>query len=169
MLVVIIISLVVLGLGITLLYKFVGGAEQIQQDLDSRTKDELRRLLINQGKQVALSARTATIQRGDSYLIGLGILNTGEEQDFRLVIELSKALSEQGEDITAQIAAAETQQWWLYDRRPFSISANGQHTGGLLVTPSKDMPSGQYFFKLRVHSADGEQYGNTQNAVLNVV
>ncbi len=169
MLVVIIISLVVLGLGITLLYKFVGSAEEIQQDLDSRTKDELRRLLINQGKQVALSARTATVQRGSSELIGLGILNTGEEQDFQLRVELSKVISEQGADITSQINAAEAIQWWLYDRRPFPIESNGQFTGGLLVTPSRDMLSGQYFFKLRVHSADGEQYGNTQNIVLNVV
>ena len=54
-LVIVIISMVVLGLGVKLLYSFVSGTEQIKGQLDEQTQTELQRLLVDQGKQVALS------------------------------------------------------------------------------------------------------------------
>lgn len=167
MLVVIIISLVVLGGGVGLLFKFMGQADELQKDLDSRTKEELRRLLIDQGKQVAISLRTTTVQRGDNFIFGIGILNTGGVgEQFNMEVELSKATDEQQQDITTIIDAS---GWYLYNNRPFLIRENEHFSGSLLVSPPKDATPGQYIFKARVYQEDGQQYGNTQNMVVKVI
>src|SRR3989344_2758265 len=90
-LVIIIISLVILAGGITILYKFIGGAEQTKAQLDERTNQELERLLVDQGQQVALPLHTAAIERGDSHVFGLGILNIGGVgNQFKVQVELDK-------------------------------------------------------------------------------
>ena len=53
-LVIIIISLVILSAGITLIYQFISGAEEVKAQLDQKTQDELDRALTAQGKKVAL-------------------------------------------------------------------------------------------------------------------
>src|SRR3989344_8163548 len=90
MLVMIIISIVILTGGMVLLYKFIGGAEDIKSQLDTRTDSELERLLVDQGKQVALPLHTATVTRGESHVFGIGILNIGSVgNEFLLRVELS--------------------------------------------------------------------------------
>jgi hypothetical protein len=86
MLVVIILSLVILVGGVAFLYKLIAGAEQIKTDLDYRTQAELERLLVEQGQQVALPFRQATVNRGDHHVFGLGILNIGEKQEFHIKV-----------------------------------------------------------------------------------
>ena len=82
-LVIIIISLVILSAGITLIYQFISGAEDIKAQLDQKTQEELDRLLVTQGKKVALPMHVATIRRGESHVFGIGILNTFDENNLR--------------------------------------------------------------------------------------
>lgn len=169
MLVVIIISLVILGSGVALLYKFMGQAGKMEEQLDQRTKDELRRLLIDQGRQVAISLRTATIQRGESQVFGLGILNSGGVGDqFQMEIELASALDPQEEEISLP-AAGGWETWFLYEKDFIVIEENSHYPAQILVTPAKTAPPGKYIFKLRVKLPDGNQYGNTQNLIVEVI
>jgi hypothetical protein len=162
-LVVVIISLVVLGGGITLLYKFIGGAEEIKGELDQKTKTELERLLVDQGKPVALPLHVAYVNRGEQHVFGIGILNIGGVgDDFNIEVELSKVLDETETEISVS-----TGSWLLYNTKSIKI-LEGEHVSeSILVNVPKTAPNGQYIFSVRINS-ESKQYGNTQKFYVNV-
>jgi len=168
-LVTIIIALVILASGITLLYKFIGGAEGLKTQIDERTDAELERLLVDQGKQVALPLHTATIERGSTHVFGLGILNIRDtENEFRLQAELSKVVDAQERDITESVDVAEINTWFLYNREPLRLAENEHRKEPILVNvPAAALPA-QYIFNAKVFLDDGSQYGNTQKFVVMV-
>src|SRR3989344_9341775 len=103
-LVIIMISLVVFGMGVTILYKIVDGSLDKKAELDARTEQELQRLLIDEGKRVALPFHIADIVAGESHIFGIGILNVETDNDqFRLEIMLDKVVDLQGNDISSQV------------------------------------------------------------------
>lgn len=168
-LVTIIIALVILASGITLLYKFIGGAEGLKDQIDERTDAELERLLVDQGKQVALPLHTATIERGSTHVFGIGILNIRDaENQFRLRAELSKVVDAQERDITGAVDAAEIDTWLLYNQEPLRLVENEHRKEPILVdVPAAALPA-QYIFNVNVFLENGEQYGNTQKFVVTV-
>ncbi|MBU1622891.1 MAG: hypothetical protein KJ597_04940 [Nanoarchaeota archaeon] len=164
-LVIFILSIVILAGGITLLYKFIGGAEEQQEILDQRTQQELERLLIDQGKRVALPFQTATLSRGDSHLFGIGILNIAESADFQVTIELAKAIDDTETEMEADPDIVN--QWMLFNDESFQIEQN-QHVKELIsVKVPTTAPNGQYIFNVRVMS-DNKQYGNTQKMYVTI-
>lgn len=167
--VIILISLVILAGGITLLYKFLGGAVDVKAQLDEKTNEELERLLVDQGKQVALPLHTATIFRGESDVFGIGILNIGNVgNEFLLRVELSKVVDEQEQDITTTVDKAGVESWLLYNTEPIILDENGHEKEVILVKVSPDTPKGQYIFNAYIFLASGEQYGNTQKFIVTV-
>ncbi len=166
MLVVVIISLVILTGGIIFLYKLIAGAEDIKADLDSRTQAELERLLVEQGKQVALPFRQATIERGESHVFGLGLLNIGEPREFRLHVQLSSAKDRQNADLG--LTAEQVQDWLLYNAEPFTLAENEHRNEGLLVKIPKTAAAGQYLFSVEVLTEENKRYGNSQLLVVEV-
>ncbi len=169
MLVVIIISLVILGGGIAFLYKLIAGAEDIRKDLDRRTEEELRRLLVEEGKTVALPFRQATIEREESHVFGLGILNIGGSgEQFQIQVQLAKVIDRQGEDITSEVSTEEAESWALYIKEPLLIKENEHHSEGISFSIPRTALIGQYLFEVRVVAETGEQYGNTQNIIIDV-
>lgn len=167
MLVVIIISLVILASGITLLYKFIGGAEEFKRDIDAKTDAELERLLVDQGQKVALPLYTATVERGENHVFGIGILNIREETNtFRVRVELSKVVDAQEQDITASVDKAAVEEWLLYDVELFSLEQNENHKQAISVNVDDAALPAQYIFNAKVFLADDEQYGNTQKFIV---
>lgn len=166
LLVVIIISLVILAGGVAFLYKLIAGAEQVKTDLDSRTRKELERLLVEQGKQVALPFRQATIDRGENHVFGLGLLNIGEEQEFRIQVTLSSAVNGQNEKLG--VATEDVQNWLLYYQEPFTLAENEHRSEGILVEIPRTAATGQYIFSVEVLTEDGKRYGNAQFIDVNV-
>ncbi|PIN74369.1 hypothetical protein COV20_00400 [Candidatus Woesearchaeota archaeon CG10_big_fil_rev_8_21_14_0_10_45_16] len=166
LLVTIIISLVILGAGITLLYQFIGGAEDIQTGLDERSEQELERLLTNQGQQVAISLHTTTIERGQSHVFGIGILNIGEARDFTVTIEPPQQVIVNNQ---AQPLAEpdKTLTWLLYDPGPFHLSQNENTKEAILIKPDTAAITGQYIFTVRVFAGE-DQYGNVQKIYVTV-
>ena len=75
MIVIIILSIVILGLGIAFLQSIMGGANDLKADLDAQTSNELERLMMDQNKKVAVPLNTATLFGGDTHVFGVGILN----------------------------------------------------------------------------------------------
>ncbi len=169
-LVIIIISLVILTGGIVILYKFIGGAEQTKAQLDERTNEELERLLVDQGQLVALPLHVASIQRGESHVFGIGILNIGGVgNQFKIQVELDRVANENQEDITAQVDREAVVGWLLYNDAPLLIQESEHHKEEILVNPPSDSIKGAYIFKAKVLLPDGQQYGNTQNFIVNIV
>lgn len=167
-LVIVIIALVILGLGITLLYKFIGGAESIKTTLDERTDDELERLMVDQGKQVALPLHVADISRGSNHLFGIGILNIGGVgNQFQIQAGIGKVINEQGQDITSSADLNYINTWLLFNQEPIQIEENQHHKEAILVNVPKDAQKGQFIYNVQV-VASGQPYGNIQKIVVNI-
>ncbi|MBS3127040.1 hypothetical protein J4228_02650 [Candidatus Woesearchaeota archaeon] len=176
MLVMIIISLVVLGLGIAFLYQLLGEATIGQQDLDQRLQEELERLLIDEGQRVAMPLFTADVQRGERHIFGLGILNIGGAgKSFVVKIELDSVFDAQKKEITLENKDTLADMWLLYPQDIISLQEGGHKIESILVNVPKTAVPGQYIFKARVfalenldESGEPEQYGTTQTFVVNV-
>lgn len=169
-LVVIIISLVVLAGGMTLLYKFIGGAEDTKALLDQKTDDELERLLADQGKQVALPRNIATIERGNSHVFGIGILNVdsaGTGDSFTIDVNPNQAVDESGNimDINSDEIKS---NWLLWNNGAIPIAEGDHSKESILVKISDEALKGEYIFDVLVYDAQGEQYGNKQKIVVKV-
>ena len=166
-LVVIIISLVVLASGITLLYKFIGGAEDIKSQLDEKTQQELERLLTDQGKQVALPLHTATLYPGQDHVFGIGFRNVDKvPHEFKLSVSLSKYVTTEG-TIEASVTSDAVQSWLLYDSGPFSLAPDEHHQEGIYTTLPDEARKGEYIFNAQV-LADDQPYGNVQKFTVTV-
>ena len=160
-LVVIIISLVVLGGGITLLFQFITGAEEIKGNLDAKTDSELERLLIDQGKQVALPLHSASLYGGDSHVFGLGILNIDGTTGTSFMIEV------EAKSHPNTITADEIFSWLLFDAGPHKIAEAQHHKEPILVTVPEEAPKGQYVFKATVKKG-ASVYPNPQTFTVTV-
>ena len=169
-LVIIIISLVILSAGITLLYQFIHGAEDIKAQLDLKTQDELERLLVSQGKKVALPLHVATVPRGDSHVFGLGILNTYDTtENFQIQIKLNKVADETKADITPQVNPLNIAGWALYNTASIAIESNANNKEAILIQVPTEAIKGEYIFVAEVFDSKNNLYGNTQTFIVKVV
>jgi hypothetical protein len=169
-LVVVIISLVILAGGITLMYQFIHGAEDIKTQLDQKTQEELERLLVGQGKKVALPLHVATVARGESHIFGLGILNTRDTtENFRVNIKLSKAVDESKNDITTQVDAQAIAGWALYNTAAIAIESNANDKEAILIQVPTDAVKGEYIFVAEVVDNQNNLYGNPQTFIVTVI
>jgi hypothetical protein len=172
--VIVIISIVILGAGITLMRNMIGGADDIKAQLDQQTEAELERLLIDQGKKVALPLHTTTIEAGESHVFGLGILNIDESvygNAFEIEVSYSSSFNEDGDDPPATY---DPLSWVLYDTEKLTVTENEHHSEAILVNPLEDTPKGTYIFDVKVFQwngvpADhGPQYDNTKKFYVTV-
>lgn len=162
MLVIVIISLVVMGAGITLIYKFLGGSEDIKKALEGKTKSELERLLIGEGKQVAVAFQKAIIERGDSHIFGLGVLNIHPQSiEFTIVVDspLFVSAEQPGGGVPAEELLSE---YIIYDPTPFILEKNQHVKKAISVEIPPQYPEGIYIITVRIIQNDGMQYGAAQ-------
>lgn len=177
-LVTVIISIVILGAGITLLYSFISGGETIKKELDARTSEELERLLVDQGKQVALPLHTAEVSAGKTHIFGIGILNIGNlgGNHFNIKVELSKYIDKTGTAQKAEEMDPATKEaiekWVLYNSESMEILENEHKKESILVSVPKDASKGEYVFNAKVYLKTDlgtePQYGITQNFYVRV-
>jgi len=170
--VVIIIALVILGLGTNLMMGWISGAQDLKNELDSKTQAELERMLVDQGKKVALPLHTATIERGNSHVFGLGVLNIDVEEygnEFTFEVSLSKDryLDEEGEFQVYSNTAI--QSWLLFNPGPVKIDENQHHSVSILVNIPTESFKGKYIFNVKVKDGNGQQYDNTKKFYVTVV
>jgi len=163
--VIVVIAMVILASGIVLMRNMIGGAEDIKTQLDVQTETELERLLIDEGKKVALPLHTVTLQAGESHVFGLGILNIGDIGDFYTTVEISKIIDDgSGEEGTAD----EAESWLLFDGSEFPIAENEHVSLPILVDVPTDAKKGTYIYNVEVYQVDmlGEdedgKYDNTK-------
>ncbi len=168
-LVIIIISLVILGSGIALLYQFIGSATDTKNKLDERTNTELEHLLVDQGKQVALPLHVATIQAGDSHLFGIGILNSDKKfgTEFTITIDLNKFVNKNNEDKTTEVKETAL-TWLLYTPDPLHLEENENTKESILVDIPANAPKGQYIYDVIIKTDQKKQYGTKQKMIVNV-
>ncbi len=165
-LVVIIISLIILAGGVALIYQFIYNAEEIKGQLDEKTNAELERLLVDEGKEVALPKNVAIIERGNNHVFGIGVLNVDVENMFVITVEFSVAVDKQGNDLG--VTADDVGGWLLYDSEPIKLEEGQHKKESILVKVPKEALVGQYIFNVKVWDISENQYGNTQKFIVDV-
>lgn len=169
-LVIVIISLVILGSGVALLYKFIGSATDTKNLLDERTNTELEHLLVDQGKQVALPLHVATLSGGESHVFGVGILNSDATKfgtEFTIHIELNKFVDKNNEDKTTDLKDTAA-SWLLYTPDTLNLKENENTKESILVDIPADAPKGQYIYDVTIKSKENKPYGTKQKMIVNV-
>lgn len=153
--VVMIIGLVVMASGFLLFKKFISGAEELKERLDVQTEEKLSQML-EEGRTVAISHSSKKIKRGESFVFGLGILNTGEEETtFNINISVDKFYNKSNEVESLDQNKKEKIKI-LYPNNK-TISAKEKETIGFLVKVEKEALSGKYFLLANVTTS--EVYG----------
>ncbi|HLC19627.1 MAG TPA: hypothetical protein VJK72_01825 [Candidatus Nanoarchaeia archaeon] len=149
-LITIIISITLLVGGIALIKNFYTSAVETQQKLDERTQQRLAELL-NEGQQLAIPFSQQTIERGEGYVFGLGILNIGDEASFVVEVTVSTIFDDANKELpTAAVDIITPTSWLLYDSTPQLIGKNEQRVVSILAEIPKDAPSGLYNFNVKV-------------------
>lgn len=165
MIVIIILSIVILGLGIAFLQSIMGGANDLKADLDAQTSNELERLMMDQNKKVAVPLNTATLFGGDSHVFGVGILNILDDKGFYISIEQTKYINPEGD---IDVVDRSGNDWLLYSTDRIDIAQNDHHKEGVLVSLPKEASQGTYIFDVRVTQDNGELYDNVKKFYVEV-
>ena len=157
-LVVIIISLVVFGSGIAFLYKLMGSAEEFKGSLDSKTADQLNRLLVDQGQKVALPRQSVHTEPGKITSFGIGILNIQELKygtKFTIKIEPSVAVDKNNKPLTLP-----GKEWLLFNAGPYVIKENEHKSVPIGISIPKTTKKGTYIFNAKILDGNGKIYDN---------
>jgi len=156
MLVAIIISLVILGLGVSFLFKLMDKAEYIYEDLDERTNQELDRL-ISMGQKVSLPYNKVNLYGGEVHIFGLGIKNIAYEDKFKISVDPSKFIDKENNEIVI-----DSTKWFKYIPGPYNLKENEHEKVLLGVSIPKETPKGRYTFDVKINRDSGPLYGNKQ-------
>ncbi len=166
--VMVIIGMVILTSGLLLMKQFISGAEEIKEGLDAQTESELQRLLVDQGKKVALPLHTVTLIGGDSHVFGLGILNIEAAtygDSFSIEAAFSRYLNEDNsETSTSQHAIS----WLLYDEGPFYIEENQYQAQSIYLEVPNTATKGTYIFNVYVYDGNGNRYDSVKKMYVTV-
>ncbi len=164
MLVVIIISVVIFAGGITLLYRFLGNAQELKATLDSQTEEQIQQMLLQEGKIVALPINKAVLPRGEQKTFGLGVMNIGKKESFRVIVNPSKFIPVSG----PSQENPSINSWVLWDDSTFSLEQQKSHNEVIQISVPQDAENGIYLFDVSVRKGDGQPYGGVQKIQIEV-
>lgn len=148
--VVLILGVAMLTLGIVFLNTFIGKSYEIKETLDERTDQQLSSLL-DSGQKVAMPFNSINVPRGDSEVMGLGVLNIDKEEERTYYVRVEFS----GSDVAA---AVEIDYWALYDTEPFTLEPFEKQKMPILFIAPEETPKGQYIFNVEVLE-NGNSYG----------
>jgi hypothetical protein len=158
MLVIIILSLVVFGIGVQITYKILYGANKMADDLDSQTIAEIEKILRNANTPVVIPYNKITIQRGGNDIIGIGLKNIHPEaRYFKMDVTCLKGFNTANEQIcdeTNEVSCEKIcNKWWMDTKRCIPIDKKEKIVDSILINvPKRDVESGLYIFTLTVEA-----------------
>jgi len=136
--VVMIICMVLFGIGLGLINRFVNKAEELKEQVDKNLRDELQRIM-SSGSLVAAYPRSITLSRGGSADFGIGIGNElGRNENFTINVR-----DDDNNPISDSIEK-------LYLRGPHYIKNNEQIFRRLRIRIPKTASHGTYIFNVYV-------------------
>ncbi|MBT6762722.1 hypothetical protein HOA92_06805 [archaeon] len=167
--VIVIMGVVILTSGILLMKTFISGADDIKDQLDAQTESELERLLVDQGKKVALPLHTVTVEAGEDHIFGLGILNIDAEvygENFNLDVALSKLVG--GDNLEIAVSEDDVLSWLLYDTGEIRIEENEHHSEIIHVGVPETAAKGTYIFNVYVYYSGDSRYDSVKKLYVTV-
>ncbi len=147
-LVIVIISLVILSSGILIVRQYFSTAEDIKTQLDEQTERQIEASL-GQGKLISIPFKKKTIGRGDSDIIGLGILNIYDNQkEFNVNISLSNAYDNNKNQIETD------EEIDIRYENSFELDSKEKKIIPIRIAVPKQIPSGNYIFNVEIDQYD---------------
>jgi hypothetical protein len=155
MLVIIILSLVVFGVGVQITYKIIYGANKAAEGLDSKTKEEIAKTLRNGNTPVVIPYNKKTIQRGGNDIIGIGLKNMHPSANsFKMQVDCIKGFDSANVQICDEgSCTAGCDKWWIDTKRCIPIEPKNTRVDGISISvPKAGIEYGNYFFTLKVEA-----------------
>ena len=151
-LVIVILSIVMLTSGVLLIKQFFGTATDLEKTLDDRTVSHIEDLL-DEGDYVAIPVKRKEIQRGDSQVFGLGILNINSNaptKTFTIVVEFKRLITKGTEDIIEDTTPDFDPNTWTLYQDSVLLGYNEKKVTQILVEIPKNAPPGQYIYNVNI-------------------
>ena len=139
-----IIILVILVLSLSLMKRFFGTAQELKEQLDRETEDQITSLL-SAGQMVAVPVNTKKINVGENDIFGVGVLNVLTEKKFKVSVSFDEAYRKDDTNIDGLY-----DKWLLYSDDEFSLEKNEQKIHAVLVAPKGSVEPGTYIFNVDV-------------------
>ncbi len=155
--VMLIFAIVIFSFGIIFARSFFSQAQDRAGEITSQTKDTIRNLILQQNSQVAIYPDTMTIQRGESVVVGVGIVNTGDAASFKVIVDKNANCKLVDKTGTVQNCGNEnTGVYPFYDTSTVSVAKNDEIYIPIKFMVKKDnSPSGKYIFTVKVKRTEG--------------
>jgi hypothetical protein len=176
-LVILLLSLVVFGIGLTLMTKIFVGAEDIKKNLDAKTATQIRHSLKG-SNIVSLPFNRLTVARKKHDIAGVGILNKlGDTSTFSVHVTCNAALSHDDvvfcdESSGIDCASVACDGWVLSDTDGISLENNEDVVSDVLVAIPSDAETGKYVFNVEVQCTGGpvcdDAYGSVKKLYVTV-
>jgi len=153
--VVIIISIVIIGMGFVLFFSLKSKAVAYVNDLDNQQQDQLKSFMLSETRNVGVFPQNFQLSKGDSKLIGLGMVNNGDEKqnfyiktnvDYTSDSETLQGSSGEIEVIFNNISAYGISQ---------GVNPKDLSSKGLLIKMAKTARTGEYIITLNIYNASG--------------
>ena len=163
-LVVIIISIVLFGLGIS----FISRLSSQATDLKDRTIEDLDimigNLLCEGSERVCIGIDTKTIRRASFDVFGLKIVNILDSQNFDVTISrpTPSGYTKDAKDITNDNLFVNPQSRSLF------IQKNDEKSMGIGIQVPAEAVPGRYIFNVQIYTQDGQQYTSIQKIYVDV-
>lgn len=142
-LVIIILAVVIFGFGIYISNKIFSKAGAAKDQLDSQTREQIENLL-QSGEKVIIPRDYETVDKGESAVFGIGILNTDTNEDFEVIVEKGDAYEETGGPIPNKL------EWKIRAEGAVEIEQNKKEVMSLAVIVQPDAASGTHILNVYI-------------------
>jgi len=157
--VMLIFAILIFSLSIYLLFKWFGGAQELEQEIDRQTQEQILQTLRSGNQLVATPFSLQEVKRGNFAKFGIGVRNIGADRRFGIVSNFSEAYAPDGREI-AQKEKSFIEEKWLGGFKslpPFLLKKNQQEVMPLIIKADVNTargvptPKGDYVFNLCVY------------------
>lgn len=168
-LVMLILSVTMFGIGLYLLGKIAGHADELNQSLDRDTQEYLKTVAMT-GK-IALYPETAQVSTGSTKVVGFGIKNVDTVSNFKLKVILERVLKPNEDTGLTKPAITDLVpvdgENFLFGGKTYTIEKNAREIISVPLTfPVSSARKGRYIFSLRAYKEEGGSYVPYEGAKL---
>ncbi|MGM5485502.1 MAG: hypothetical protein ACQEP1_06555 [Nanobdellota archaeon] len=158
MLVVIIISIVVLGMGFTLVNRMMSSGEENINQVDDRLKNQIESTLREDSKPVTIPVVQKTINKDNVGTFAVGVLNLDDSDKFIVDVEYDTGYTEEGDEII-DTSPKVIPTMDLY--KEVEVGNNEAETFSVPIEVPPEAESGEYIFNVYICSGSGSCDGDT--------
>ncbi|MBI4146719.1 hypothetical protein HY489_05275 [Candidatus Woesearchaeota archaeon] len=164
MVVALIIGVLVFILSVNLLFKWFGSAQELEQEIDRQTQEQILQTLKSGNQLVVIPFTVVDAKRGAMAKFALGVRNIGAQARFGAILSFDEAYAPDG-SVISQKNAQFVEQRWLGNFKsvpPFTLKKNQQEVRPLLiradVNAGQGIPTqkGDYVFNVCVYKDEGQ-------------